>query len=338
MRKVSKEQAVAEYLLQTKATFGEGVVYRLGEQPLPRNVVSTGIPELDAIIGGGLVMGRINEIWGLPSAGKTMSCYQFMHGFDLSMFIDAEGTLDEEMAKQYGASTEKTLVMKPDYAEQALWAMIMAMRDKDLEVGCFVIDSVPTLIPHAELERMQAKNLKEFMKSDAIATLARILSKKLTYIAHLATERQASVILINQMRNKMGVMFPGQELYDTPGGNALHHIVSVRIKFSRIEWIKDEKLGKIGQKMRAVVGKSKVCKPQGEAELCLIFERGFVPHAQLDSVINEMRIAAGGKAKRVMKKQEELDAIEREQDEEEAAIEKSGIMDLVTGASEEMVA
>lgn len=320
-----KEANLQEFLLQTQALFGTKALFRLGDQPLLCERAPTGIEGFDEIMGGGLPKGRLLELWGLPSAGKSMVSYQLMGNFERSLFIDAEKTLDEQMIRKYGGSEEKTIVMQPDYCEEAMYCICMALAHQAF--GCVVLDSVPALIPSAVKQRVSSAKLKEFEKAPALASRAQILERTLPQVIDLADKSKSVVIFINQMRSKFGVMFPGQELYDTPGGNALHHYCSLRILFKRIGWIKDPQLGLIGQEIRAIVTKSKVCAPRKEAEILLLFEKGFVKHTELDDKINELRVEAGKRVKRGKKTEE---TIIREEEEEQQAMENAGLYEEET--------
>lgn len=274
--------------------YGEKLLCSAGELPEIARI-STGIPLLDEIIGGGLPAGRLTEFYGNYSSGKTSTCYRLMAEFtkkqEYVLFCDAEGTYDEELAEIYGVNTNFVTHFRPEYAEMALEQMCAWAG-----AGCplIIVDSVPALIPKAVVEN------KNFEKADSIALLPRLLSSRLPQLVAICSKSKTTVVLINQVRAKMNAM-PYADPYDTPGGYALKHLMSLIVQFAHKEWIHDDKIGQYGQRIRMRIIKSKVSKPRGEAEVAIIYNRGFADPADLATILDELRIEAGFRKKQTRK-------------------------------------
>lgn len=298
-----RDVLINEMMLKANKEFGKNALYRLSERPIIRTYIPTGIPELDAVIGGGMVPGRSYEFFGLNSAGKTMMCYHLMglKSYWSSLFLDFEGSIDEDMIRQYGADPANIHVMHPKYTEQALKMLWLGA---EAGIPIMVLDSIGAMSGKATIENTN------FEKQSSVGSTARLLSDRLNQImgeCDRENEREEKgksvLIFINQIRSKIGFTGYGDPV-ETPGGHALHHWVSVRLYFKRVGWIKDTLLDDkfpIGQEVRVIVKKSKVCKPMREAHFALLYDRGFCSMDALDEHINEMRKEQGFRPKRVSK-------------------------------------
>ena len=258
--------------------YGKGTLFRMGDKEtneLPR--VSTGLPDFDWTMGGGLPEGRILELYGANSAGKTSLAYHLMARYPQVLFVDAEGTFDADLATAYGNSGNEVFVRRPQWGEQAFELL---MQFAEIGIPLIVVDSVPALIPRKEFEEADME------KAAQIGAVARIMSRKLPKLVYLCEKSGTTVVFINQVRSKIGVLFG--DPYDTPGGNALKHFCSLRLQLARKQWLDHPKLGRFGQISKLRVVKSKVCTPMREAELMLIFGRGFIEHANLAVVRKEL--------------------------------------------------
>lgn len=281
------------------AKYGEKLLCSAGELPEVERI-STGIASLDDIIGGGLPTGRLTELYGTYSSGKTSTCYRIMAEYTSQnqhvLFVDAEGTYDEELAQLYGVNLEYVTTFRPEYAEMAIEQMCIWAG-----AGCplIIVDSVPALTPKVVLEN------KNFEKADAIALLPRLLSARLPQLVALCNKSRTTVVLINQVRVKMNAG-PYGDPFDTPGGYALKHLMSLIVQCSHKEWLHDEKIGQFGQRIRMRVIKSKVSKPRGETEIVIVYNKGFVMPADIPAVLDELRIEAGFRKKQVRKSAQDV--------------------------------
>lgn len=270
---------------------GKGSIYSLGSNAANLGVkrTSTALEDLDSILGGGIPKGRMIEIFGPESSGKTSLAYHLCSLFDMCLFIPAEGTFDIQRAKLFGNKKKQMLVYRDCiYAEH-----IIAACDRFSEAGMplIVIDSVPHMVPKALYEQ----TLKDTEKQPQRGQLAALFSRTLKPLNDIVENTGTTIIFINQVRDKMDALMFGDK-FDTPGGRALKHAMSVRIQVGRRAWIEvpnknpansaaNEKVGLI---MKAKVVKSKVCNPYGEAELPLFFDRGFVSFEDVDGVRKEI--------------------------------------------------
>lgn len=271
-------QKLQEIIRNTNKKYGKNTLFTLGKN-VDRNIkrASTGIDDLDAIIGGGLPVGRIIELFGVESAGKTSLAFHLASQFDMVLFVDMEG-FDSSLAKSFGNRKGQFIIRRPTWGEQALEVML-----DFAEAGCplIILDSVPAMIPRREYES------NDMDKHAGIAMVAGLLSRKLPKLLSVIEKNESTVVFINQVRDKFGGM-PWGDPYTTPGGRALKHLASLRIQIARKSWIKisDRNYGQIC-KVRVV--KSKVCAPMKEAELPLVFKRGFIEHDKIKLVVREMR-------------------------------------------------
>lgn len=277
-----KSKAVAVTVQQIEKQFGSGAIMKLGDarHNVDIPVISTNAISLDIALGiGGVPRGRVIEIYGPESSGKTtlalstVACAQRTGG--LAAYIDVEHALDPQYAKKIGVKVDELLVSQPDSGEDALAIVEMLVKSNSIDI--VVIDSVAALVPRAEIEGQ--------MGDTHVGLQARLMSQALRKLTAIVARSKTCCVFINQIREKIGVMFGSPEI--TPGGRALKFYASVRLDVRRIGAIKDLQGVVIGSRVRTKVVKNKMAPPFTEAEFDIYYDEGISRSTSLIDVASE---------------------------------------------------
>lgn len=280
-------EAVEMAVDQIEKQFGKGAIMRYGESSKVNvQMIPTGSVSLDIALGGGVPKGRIIEVYGPESSGKTTLAYHVIaesqKNGGMAAFIDAEHALDPEYAKNIGVDVDKLLISQPDTGEQALEITETLVRSNAIDV--LVIDSVAALVPRAEIEGE--------MGDSHMGLQARLMSQALRKLTGAISKSNTTVIFINQIRMKIGVMFGNPET--TAGGQALKFYSSVRMDIRRSEQIKDGD-NVIGNHVRVKIVKNKVAPPFKTAEFDIMYNEGISSEGDvLDLAVKEGFVGKSG--------------------------------------------
>jgi recombination protein RecA len=278
-----KLKIIEDAIISIEKTYGKGSIMKLGDGVINKvESIPTGALSLDYALGiGGVPRGRVTEIYGPESSGKTTLCLHIIAEAQktggLAAFIDAEHALDVNYAKKLGVDTSNLLLSQPDFGEQALEITDTLVRSNALDI--IVIDSVAALVPRSEIEGE--------MGDATMAVQARLMSQALRKLTGAISKSKTAVIFINQLRSKIGVMFGNPET--TTGGNALKFYASLRMDIRRVAAIK-EGTDVVGNRTKVKIVKSKVAPPFKEVEFDIMYNEGISKNGDLIDLAVEFGI------------------------------------------------
>ena len=279
-----RKRSLDTTLTQIEKQFGKGAIMRLGDEGslTPQGVISTGSMSVDLALGvGGVPRGRIIEVYGPESGGKTTLSLHIVaeaqRAGGVAAFVDAEHALDPNYAKALGVDTDELLVSQPDTGEQALEITELLVRSGAVDV--IVVDSVAALVPRAEIEGE--------MGDSHVGLQARLMSQALRKLTGVLSKSHTTAIFINQIREKIGVLYGNPET--TPGGRALKFYSSVRLEVRRKGDVKSG-VDKVGNRTRVKVTKNKVAPPFKEAEVEIMFGRGIDKLGDLINIASDLDV------------------------------------------------
>ena len=272
----------------------KGSIYSLGSKTENLDIErwSTGLVDLDAIIGGGMPKGRVVEIFGAESAGKTSLGLHLCAQHKICLAVPIERTFNTKRARLHGNTPKQMIVYNAPYGEKAFNRMI---RFAEEGVPLEMIDSVPSLQPKDDIDKVQKAVNTDSEQEMRIGGVARLMDKYMPTLEYIIEQTGTTVIFINQIRDKMNALPFGEQIR-TPGGHKLAHACSLKLQVARKGWIEipnynpynTEAKEKIGIVMKVKVVKSKICNPMQSCEIPMFFERGFVDFADLDSTRKEI--------------------------------------------------
>lgn len=273
---------------------GDGAIYTIDSEHANLKIDrwSTGIEDLDEIIGCGMPEGRTIEVYGAEGAGKTTLGYHLCGLHDICLYVPAEGTFDQSRAKIFGNRKGQMLIYRGACGEDNFNKIVQMAR---LGIPLIVIDSVPSMIPRDDIDKVIKSVNKNTIEEQRLGGTARLMEKYVPVLEDIIEQTGTTVVFIGQVRDKMDALPFGDKIRTT-GGHRLLHSYSLRIQVARKGWIEipnynpknTAKNERIGMVVKCRVVKSKVCNPLGECEIPLLFDRGFVSFSNLDTSRKEI--------------------------------------------------
>jgi recombination protein RecA len=274
---VTRDKALDTLVADLQKTYGPKSLFRLGDQPA-RERVSTGLPELDYQLNGGLLRGSIVEIFGLKGSGKSSLACQIGGKCDRVLYLDGERSLSPDDLNRFHMTPDNTIIGYPGTLEEALEITLHFARCR---ADMVILDSLPSFPVAKEVDE------KDFTKNTGMAHCAGLLSRKLPVLNNACFQSGTILVIVNQQRANVGAM-PFAEQYHTFGGLALPSFAETRIAVARKSWLKHEKLGVLGQELVYLIDKSNHAKPRQGASLPLVFAKGFVSYQELPDIRKEL--------------------------------------------------